>query len=100
MLKKLLRIKYETWNVKNYRIWIRIMDKILNETYISVDIGILDSNSMCTYSQITRLRRSILHFSPEDGGSMFLRNVGIYLQVHMAYYCLWLRTADLVHLYP
>jgi hypothetical protein len=24
------------------------------------------------------------YLSPEDGGSMFLRNVGIYLQVHTA----------------
>jgi hypothetical protein len=23
-----------------------------------------------------------LHFTPESGGSMFLRNVGVYLQVH------------------
>jgi hypothetical protein len=24
------------------------------------------------------------YFSPEDGGSMFLRNIGVYLQVHTA----------------
>jgi hypothetical protein len=30
-------------------------------------------------------QRNIVHFSPEDGGCMFLSNVGIYLQVHMAF---------------
>jgi hypothetical protein len=30
----------------------------------------------------TRDRLAMFYFSPEDGGSMFLRYVGIYLQVH------------------
>jgi hypothetical protein len=32
----------------------------------------------------TAIRMSLLNSSPEDGGNMYLRNVGIYLQVHTA----------------
>jgi hypothetical protein len=38
-----------------------------------VDVGILDYNALWAYR----------HFNREDGDSMFLRNVGIYVQAYM-----------------
>lgn len=42
-----------------------------------------DSNAIWTYWKIQTFQRNIL--SPEDGGSVFLSSVGIYLQVHMEF---------------
>jgi hypothetical protein len=51
-----------------------------------VDIGLLDCNAC---GLVGRYQRSEEHtasiFRVEDGGSIFLRNVGIYLQVHTAF---------------
>jgi hypothetical protein len=40
----------------------------------SLLVGLLGSNAMWTCRK---------HFSPEDGDSMFLQNIGVCLQVHM-----------------
>jgi hypothetical protein len=45
-------------------------------------VSSFDSHTL--YLDKCELVRRNQHFSPEDGGSMFLENVGIYLQVHMA----------------
>jgi hypothetical protein len=36
------------------------------------------------FEVLTAVEMSVLVFSPEDGGSMFLKNTGICLEVHMA----------------
>jgi hypothetical protein len=35
------------------------------------------------FEVLTAVKMSVLVFSPEDGGSMFLQNAGICLKVHM-----------------
>jgi hypothetical protein len=62
--------------------------QVPNETtaskIFSLDCDLPGSDDVWTYRCVSTFRRNILLPSSEDGGSMFVRNVAIYLQVHTA----------------
>jgi hypothetical protein len=47
----------------------------------NTEVGLLGCNTVRIYMYTVQIPK-FRHFSPEDGDSMFIRNVRIYFQVH------------------